>query len=252
MDGYTVGQVAELANISVRTLHHYDEIGLLHPSARSAAGYRLYSADDLGRLREILFWRELDFSLEEIAAILADPGRGTDQRLREQHRLLRGRIDRDLDLLTALEKEMELRQMGMSLTPDEQFEVFGTDKVGGDWAEEAKERWGDTDAFQESQRRTTHYTKEDWLTIKEQSDAGLREFAAALADGIAADSARAMDLAEAHRQFISRWFYECGYDVHRGLAEMYVADERFTRYYDDAEPGLALFVRDIVLASINR
>ena len=117
-DSYTVGRVAELAHISVRTLHHYDDIGLLRPSSRTSAGHRRYAAADLQRLREILFYRELDFGLDEIAAMLADPGTGTDAHLRNQHRMLRDRIDRDQRLLRAVEKEMEARMMGMARTPE--------------------------------------------------------------------------------------------------------------------------------------
>ncbi len=176
---YTVGALARLSGVTVRTLHHYDSIGLLSPSARSAAGYRLYSQADLLRLRQVLFYRELGFGLDEIAEILADPADGTDDHLRRQHRLLRERAARTAALLRAVEKEMEARDMGMALTPEEQFEVFGTDKMA-EYAEEARQRWGDTDAWQESQRRSAAYTKEDWLTIKADADASIQGFAGLL------------------------------------------------------------------------
>ena len=146
MNGYTVGEVAKLAHISVRTLHHYDELGLLTPAGRSPAGYRLYSTGDLRRLQKILFYRELEFSLEEIASMLADPDVDVDDHLRRQHRLVRERQARNAALLAAIEKEMEARSMGMALTPEEQFEIFGTDKIA-EYHEEAKEKWGDTDAW---------------------------------------------------------------------------------------------------------
>ena len=246
---HTVGEVAALAHVSVRTLHHYDDIGLLRPSDRTAAGHRRYTEADLQRLRAILFYRELDFGLDEIAAMLDDPGAGTDSHLRTQHRMLRERIARQQELLVALEKEMEKRDMGMSLTPEEQFEVFGTDKVGGEWADEAKQRWGDTDSFKESQRRTAAYTKEDWVRLKEEADEGLREFRDLMQSGAPAGGAAAQELAEQHRQYISRWFYDCGYELHRGLAEMYVADERFTRTYEEVAPGLAQYVHDAIVAN---
>jgi DNA-binding transcriptional MerR regulator len=246
---YTVGEVAALAHVSVRTLHHYDEIGLLRPSGRTAAGHRRYDGADLQRLREILFYRELDFGLDEIASMLADPGRGTDEHLRTQHRMLRERIDRDQRLLRALIKEMESREMGMALTPEEQFEVFGTDKVGGEWADEARERWGETEQFRESQRRTAGYSKQDWVRLKDEADAGLREFRDLMASGAPADGLEAQALAEQHRQYISRWFYDCGYEMHRCLAELYVADERFTQTYEVVAPGLAQYVSTAILAN---
>jgi MerR family transcriptional regulator, thiopeptide resistance regulator len=246
-----VGELADLASVSVRTLHHYDAIGLLSPTERTAAGHRRYGAPDLERLHTILFYRALEFGLDEIASMLADPGRGTDAHLRNQHRMLRERIGWQQHLLAALEKEMEARQMGMSLTPEEQFEVFGTDKVSTEWADEARERWGESDAYKESQRRTTKYSKADWVRLKEEADEGLRAFAAAFQAGTPASSDAAREFAEQHRQYISRWFYDCGYELHRGLAEMYVADDRFRATYDAVAPGLAQYVSEAIIANCD-
>ena len=251
MTEYLVGEVARLSHVSVRTLHHYDAIGLLTPSARSPAGYRQYSGTDLRRLQQILFYRELGFALEEIAEILADPAAGTDDHLRRQHRLLRERRARDAALLGAIEREMEARKMGISLTPEEQFEIFGTDKLA-EYAEEAEQRWGDTEAWKQSQRRTAAYTKEDWIAIKAEADASIAGFAEAIRAGEPANGTVAMDLAEAHRQHISRWFYDCGYDMHRGLAELYVSDPRYIAEYDKIERGFSGYVHDAMLANADR
>ena len=251
-DEYTVGAVARLAGVSVRSLHHYHQIGLLSPSGRSAAGYRIYSLGDLKRLQQILFYRALGFPLSDIAEILADPGQDAHAHLRRQHRLLREQITRRQDMLAAIEKELEAAEMGIALTPEEQLEIFGTTKVTGEWAEEAERRWGDTEAWAQSQRRAAAYTRQDWLDIKAEAFAINQEYAAAMAAGIPADDPRATDLAERHRQHISRWFYDCTYDMHRGLAEMYLADERFGRNYDDMVPGLARYVHDAMLANASR
>jgi DNA-binding transcriptional MerR regulator len=250
-NGYAIGELAALASVTVRALHHYDEIGLLRPSGRTVTGHRRYSREDLDRLRQILVYRELDFSLDAIASMLADPGSGIEAHLRTQHRMLRARINRDQALLRALEKELEARTMGMALTPEEQFEVFGTDKVGGEWAAEAEERWGDTDAWHESQRRAARYTKEDWVEMKSQSDAALRAYADAMTAGVPAASEHARALAEDNRRFISRWFYDCSHAMQRNLAEMYIADERFRATYDTVAPGLAQYVHDAIVANAN-
>jgi DNA-binding transcriptional MerR regulator len=250
VDGYTVGAVARLAGVSVRTLHHYDQIGLLVPAGRSAAGYRLYSLADLDRLHRILYYRELDFPLDEIAPIMADPDAA--RHLRRQHRLLREQITRRQDLLAAIEKEMEALQMGISLTPEEQFEIFGTDKVGGEWAEEAERRWGGTDAWQQSQRRTATYTKEDWLEIQAEATAINQAFLDAMRAGLPATGEQAMAAAERHRQHISQRFYDCDSGMHRCLAELYLADQRFGKNYDDMAPGLAQYVHDAMLANAAR
>jgi DNA-binding transcriptional MerR regulator len=250
---HSVGELSELSGVSVRTLHHYDEIGLLVPSTRTPAGYRRYSADDAARLARILYYRSLEFSLEQIASILADPGLGAQDHLRTQHRMLRERIDHQRDLLVALEKEMEARAMGMSLTPEEQLAVFGTSAAQvSSWTGEAEERWGNSPAWQQSRRRTAAYTKDDWVAIKASATANVSSFAALLRAGEPASGAAAMDCAEAHRQHISRWFYDCGYDIHRGLAEMYVADERFAEHYDSVAPGLAQYVHDAILFNADR
>ena len=248
VDEYTVGTVARMSGVSVRTLHHYDEIGLLPASGRTESGYRLYADTDLERLRRILFYRELDFGLDEIARILEDQQAGDDDHLRRQHRMLRERQARTAGLLRALEQEMEARQMGIKLTPEEQFEIFGTDTFE-EHQQEAEQRWGDTDAWKQSQRRTAAYTKEDWVRIKAEADANIQAFAAAIEAGEPADGPVARALAEEHRQHISRWFYECGYDMHRNLAAMYISDPRYTKTWDDIAEGFSQYVHDAILAN---
>jgi DNA-binding transcriptional MerR regulator len=246
-----VGEVAALAGITVRTLHHYDRIGLLSPSERTAAGYRRYSPADLDRLHRVLVYRELGFSLEEVATLLDDPDADPAAHLRRQHRLLRERVERTQAMVAAVEKEMEAQQMGISLTPEERFEVFG-DNDPGQYADEVEERWGDTDAYHESRRRTATYGKEDWLRVKAEGEDVERRFAEAMAAGVPAEDARAMDVAEAHRQHISRWFYDCPPAMHAGLGRMYVEDERFAAHYEQIAPGLAQYVSTAVQANAAR
>ena len=251
VNAYTVGEVARLTHVSVRTLHHYDEVGLLVPSARTSAGYRSYSEDDLARLRQILFYRALEFGLDDIATMLAEPGSTADDHLRRQHRLLREQIDHRRDLLAAIEKEMEAREMGIALTPEEQFEIFGENGLGEGYAAEAEQRWGDTQAWAQSQARTAAMTKDDWIAVKAETDANEAAFAAAMRAGEPADGPRARELAEAHRASISR-FWDCSREAHRCLGEMYVADARFAKHYDDIAPGLARYLRDVIVANADR
>ncbi|SCF41743.1 DNA-binding transcriptional regulator, MerR family [Micromonospora purpureochromogenes] len=245
---YTVGQVAKAARVTVRTLHHYDEIGLLSPSGRTAAGYRRYDDADLERLQHIRFYRELGFPLEEIAAILDDPTADPAAHLRRQHELLSGRIGKLQEMVTAIELAMEARRMNINLTPEERFEVFG-DFDPDAHAEEAEQRWGGTDAYQESNRRVASYSKEDWLRNKAENEEWGRRFVEVMASGAAADSPAAMALAEEHRQLISRWFYDCSYEIHTGLADMYVADPRFTAHYEAVAPGMAAYLNEAIHAN---
>ncbi|MER6629878.1 MerR family transcriptional regulator [Streptomyces sp. NPDC000987] len=251
---YSVGQVAGFAGVTVRTLHHYDDIGLLAPSGRSRAGHRRYSDADLDRLQQILFYRELGFPLDEVAVLLDDlaTGRGDPRaHLRRQHELLTARIERLQKMAAAVEHAMEARTMGIDLTPEERFEVFG-DKDPEQYAEEAEARWGGTAQYAESQRRAARYTKQDWKRLQAEVDDWSERYTALMASGEPATGEAAMDLAEEHRRHISRWFYECPYDMHRCLGDMYVADERFKAFYDAMRPGLAEHLREAITANADR
>jgi DNA-binding transcriptional MerR regulator len=246
-----VGEVAALAGVTVRTLHHYDRIGLLSPSGRTAVGYRQYAPADLDRLHQVLLYRELGFPLEEVATLLDDPAADPAAHLRRQHALLRQRLERTQAMVAAVEKEMEAQQMGISLTPEERFELFG-DGFSEEYQAEAEERWGDTEAWTQSQRRTSAYTKDDWVRIKDETEDIQRRFAEAMQSGAPAESERAMDVAEEHRQHITRWFYDCPPAMHAGLGRMYVEDERFTANYERTAPGLAQYVSTAVQANAAR
>ena len=246
-----VGAVARMAGVTVRTLHHYDEIGLLRPTGRSEAGYRRYTEVDLERLQRILFYRELEFGLDQIKEAMADGDADALDHLRRQHRLLQDRIERLRRLADAVAKAMEAHQMGIILTPQERLEVFG-DFDPDAYAAEADERWADTDAYRESARRATRYTKADWARIKAEGGAVTELLAAAMRARLPADGPEAMDAAEAHRRQIDEAFYPCSYEMHAGLAEMYLADPRFTATYEAVAPGLAQYVHDAILANAAR
>ncbi len=251
MEGYSVGEVAALSGVTVRTLHHYDAIGLLVPHARATSGYRRYDHDDLERLQRILAYRALGLSLQQVARVLDEPMADEVAHLRALHSAVSEQVERLREQLAAIERTLEAHQMGIRLTPQEMFEVFG-DEDPSEHAAEVEERWGDTDAYRESQRRTSGYTKADWLRVKEEGAAVERRFRDAMGSGLPPTSPQAMDAAEAHRQHISDSFYECNYAMHRGLADMYLADPRFTAHYDDQAPGLAQYVHDAVHANADR
>ncbi|WP_328749220.1 MerR family transcriptional regulator [Streptomyces sp. NBC_00285] len=248
---YSVGQVAGFAGVTVRTLHHYDDIGLLAPGERSHAGHRRYNDADLDRLQQILFYRELGFPLDEVAALLDDPAADPRAHLRRQHELLTARIERLQKMAAAVEHAMEARTMGIDLTPEERFEVFG-DKDPEQYAEEAEQRWGGTETYAESQRRAARYTKDDWKRLQAEVDAWSERYDALMAAGEPPSGQAAMDLAEEHRQHICTWFYDCPYEMHRSLGEMYVSDERFKAFYDGMRPGLAEHLREAITANAAR
>jgi MerR family transcriptional regulator, thiopeptide resistance regulator len=249
--GVTVGRLARLAGVTVRTLHHYDEIGLLSPHERTGSGYRVYSEADLERLQQILFYRELGFPLEEIAIILDDPETDAVGHLRRQHALLLKRSDQLTGMIAAVEKAMEAAQVGINLTPEERFEVFGDDDPQR-YVVDAEDRWSGTAEYEQARRKTASYTREQWKEAVGQQRANGQALAAAMRSGVEAGSPAAMDLAEEHRQLITRWFYDCSYEMHRKLGELYVDDPRFTANFEGVAPGLAVWVREAIDANAAR
>lgn len=246
---HSVGELAKLTNVSVRTLHHYDAIGLLSPSERTRAGHRRYGPDDVQRLHRILLYRELGFELAAIAEILADTTVDPREHLRRQHALLTDQLARTTTMIKGVEAMMNKERF--NLTDAELRDVF----AGFDAAKldaEAEERWGDTDAYRESRQRTSRYNQQQWQTIKAEAAAIIDDFAALMQNGTAATSQQALDVAERHRAHVSRWFYDCGPEIHRGLGEMFVADPRFAATYENRAAGLAAYVSTAIRANADR
>lgn len=248
MAGWTVGEVARLAGVSVRTLHHYDRVGLLRPGGRTAGNHRVYSPTDLERLRRILLYRELDLPLPVIAQVLDAPGAVAEDHLRRQHRLLRARLERTGRLLETLEHEMASRAMGLALTAEEQLAVFGTEQLA-EHLDEVGRSPAAPAAWPDGSRRIAAYTAEDWVQIKAEADAGIAAFRDALLAGEPADGLAARTAAEEHRQHLARWFRSCSHADHVRVAEAYVSDPDQAVLWDEVAPGFARYVHDAILAN---
>ncbi len=246
----TVGQVADALGVTVRTLHHYDGIGLVVPSGRSHAGYRLYTEADLRRLQHVVVYRRLGFALDQIGELLAD-GADVREHLRRQRDAVTDRLEELSGLVSAIDKALEAEMNDYRITREEQRELFG-DHFDEGYAQEAEERWGDTEAWAESQRRARSYSQEQWQQVKEEGDRVNARLAELMEAGAPAGSEEAMDAAEAARQQICTWFYDCPREMHAAIAELYVTDPRFTKTYEDVAPGLARYVRDAVVANAAR
>lgn len=246
----TVGQVAETFGITVRTLHHYDAVGLVVPSARTHAGYRLYTDADLTRLASVVTYRRLGLSLDEVQALL--DGDGTpEEHLRRQRDAVVTRLGELEELVAAIDRALEREMEQRPATTEELKELFG-DGYTEEYQAEAEERWGDSDAWKQSAARTKRYTTADWEQIKADQEASGRRFVEVMQAGHPASSEEAMDAAEAARLVIHRWFYDCDHGFHRGLADLYVGDPRFTKTYEDQAPGLAQYVHDAIQANADR
>lgn len=247
----TIGDVARLAGVSVRTLHHYDEVGLLSPSGRSEAGYRLYADGDLERLQQVLFYKELGFGLDEIQDLMNDPGYDSLTALAQQREMLGDQLKRTEAMIALIDKTMMSIEGAIPMEKDEMFEVFG-DFDPAEYEDEVKERWGDTEAYRESAKRTARYKKEDWQRMKDEGAEIMERMIALFDSGAATDSDEAMDVAEESRLQIDKWFYPCSRQMHAALGEMYVADPRFKQNYDQHREGLAEWFRDAIRANRGR
>jgi DNA-binding transcriptional MerR regulator len=248
---YQVKDVARLTGVSIRTLHHYDAIGLLVPGARTTAGYRLYTEADLLRLQQILIGRELGLSLEDIRKSLDDPRFDRKLALLDQRERLRDRARQTEAMIRAI--DVALAAFDSSRTKGEMnmadlFEGFNP----AQYEEEARRQWGTTDAYVESEKRTRRYTPDDWQAIKAEQASVYDAAVAAIKAGQTPSSSEAMDIAERHRQSIDRWFYPCSHDMHRGLASMYESDERFRQSIDRHGEGLVEFLADAIRANAAR
>ncbi len=246
---FTVGQAADRLSVTVRTLHHYDEIGLVVPSGRSTAGYRLYTEADLARLQNVVLYRRLEIPLDQIASLLESGD--ARKHLKRQRDAVRSRLRELQGLVAAIDRALEAQMTNYRITAEEQRELFGED-FDDSYAAEAEHRWGDLPEYQESQRRASSYTKEQWAQIKAEGDEVMEAFAAAKRSGAPATSQEAMDAAQAHRAQIERWFSAVPLAMHRGMADLFVADARYAASYDALEPGLAPYVRDAIYANADR
>ncbi len=244
---FTVGELAKLTGVTVRTLHHYDEIGLVRPSARSAAGYRLYDDGDVARLQQVLLHRELGLPLEQIAAVIDAPGFRRVDALRAQRAALAEKRDRLDGMLAAVDAALRLAERTTEMEPEDVKTMFdGFDHTQYD--EEARQKWGESEAYKESARRTKQYGKAEWEQIRRDWEAIYARLAELMREGASPDDARCNGMVEAHRAHIDRWFYPCSREMHASLAEMYVADPRFTANLDKIAPGFAEFLHDAIRA----
>jgi DNA-binding transcriptional MerR regulator len=247
---YLVKEVAALSGVSVRALHHYDAIGLLAPSGRTAAGYRLYDDDDLLRLQQIVVGRELGLSLEAIRCSLEDPAFDRRGALVSQRAELTRRAERAEAMIRAIDAALTTLEENDMSKVDMKRIFEGFDPAAH--APEAERRWGGTESYREAMQRTAAYTEADWRELKQEQAEIYGAAAAALAAGVPPDDGPAMDLAERHRQSIERWFYPCSPSMHAGLADLWESDARFGRNIDKFGAGLTQFFAAAVRANSAR
>lgn len=243
MTKYTVHELAKIAGISVRTLHHYDEIKLLSPK-REPNGYRTYGEPELLRLQQILFYRELEFPLEDIAKIIGKKDFDMSAALREHRTQIESKQKRLKRLLGTIDKTLAKLAGEKEMDDDELFEAFW-EKHENEYAAEAEQRWGNTDAYKQSKERTKHLTKEDYKRMAKDGNAFMKTLAACIDSG--PTSERTQELIGQHYESL-RTFYDPSPELYRGLGQMYVDDPRFRKYFEKYDPRMPEFMRDAMHA----
>ena len=236
-----IKEFADFTGVSVRTLHYYDEIGLLTPSyVDEQTGYRYYDGICLERMQEILFYRELDFPLKNICELLSSPGYDKQKALEQQKRLLvlkKERLERLIDALDSAKRG----EYVMAAFDNKEYE-----KTKKQYEAEVKERWGKTDAYKEHQEKTKGYSNDKWQEANAGLDVIMEEFARCKDRGATADSDEALALVQKLQNYITEQYYTCTKEILAGLGQMYVADERFRNNIDKHGEGTAQFISEAI------
>lgn len=231
-----INEVAKLTGVTVRTLHYYDEIGLLKPNKVTESGYRLYNEDALSKLQQILFFKELEFSLNEIKDIITNPKFDKTEALRNQKELLIKKRQR-IDKLIALADSTLKGEDTMSF---KEFDMTEIENTKNKYAKEVKDRWGNSDAYKESEKKCNSYSKDQWREINEEGKNLLKDFASNREKP--ADSLEVQALVKQWQDYITIRFYKCTNEILKGLGIMYTQDERFKKNIDKNGEGTAEFI----------
>ena len=232
-----IKEFAEFTGVSVRTLHYYDEIGLLTPAfVEKSTGYRYYDENSVLRMQEILFYRELDFSLKSIGKILSSPNYDTRKSLEEQKKLLTLKKERLERLIASIDDAMEGANV-MRAFDNSEFETYKA---------ETQEKWGKTDAYKQYAKKSRGYSGQKWNDLAQGMDSIMAEFAACLKNGEAPDSVGAQTLVRKLQSHITENYYHCTNEILAGLGQMYVGDERFRNNIDKHGDGTAAFIRSAI------
>lgn len=237
---YSVSKTSKLSGVSIRTLHYYDEIGLLIPSEISDTGYRYYDEKNLEKLQQILFFKELDFSLKEITEIMNSSEYKKEEALRGQRELLVFKQKRIGSIIRLLDESLK-GDKNMSFN---EFDMSEIDGAKTKYADEVMKRWGTTDSYKQSIKKTSKYKKEDWERINRESGEIFSKFAVLKDQNLTLQEVK--NLVKMWQDFITENYYDCTDEILKGLGEMYVADERFKKNIDRYGEGTAEFMSEAI------
>ncbi|MDP2964738.1 MAG: MerR family transcriptional regulator [Pelolinea sp.] len=238
---YSIKEIADLAGVTTRTLRYYDEIDLLKPAGTGNNGYRYYDRENLLRLQQILFFRELHVPLDDILLIMSQPDFNLLGALENHRTALRNRASRLKKLIDTVDRTIATIKGEEKMKEKELFEGFDETK----YEEEARQRWGHTPQYAESQRKWASYSKEEKQYIKEESGCFAVRMVTTNPNAKPDDPDVQAAIGEYHA-YINKYFYTCDVEFMRNLADMWVQDERFAINYERIREGGAAFVREAV------
>ena len=245
---YKIKDVATLSGVSVRTLHYYDEVGLLKPNKINESGYRLYTDKELEILQKILFFKELDFSLDMIKNILLSDDYDKRETLKAQKELLEKKRSRLDTVIKNINKTIKSVEEGIKMSNKDMFNGFDVSDVENckkKYEKETKDKYSNSSAYKEYKEKTDKYDKGDWSRIIEEANEIYRGLAK-LMDKNPEDE-KVQELVQRWRYYISNNFYDCKIEIFRGLADLYVTDERFKENIDKFGMGLAEFLSSAII-----
>ena len=237
----TISQMAKITGVSVRTLHYYDEIDLLKPClVNPENGYRYYDEEDLSDLQQILFFRELDFSLKQIAKIMKSSDYNREEALEKQRQLLKLKRNRLDKIILLLDRQLK----GDSKMSFNEFDTSDFEAAKKQYEKEVKEKWGSTDAYKQNQKKTASYTNEDWKNNTAKMDELLKKFSEKV--GTDPANAEVQNLVEQWQQHITDCYYDCTKEILAGLGQMYSGDQRFKDNMDKFGEGTSQLISDAI------
>ena len=250
---YTVKQLAKLSGVSERTIRYYDQIGLLKPQRISSSGYRIYGKKQVDQLQQILFFRELDFPLDEITKAINDPEFDRAVALlshKQSLSLRRNRIDR---LIQTIDDTITHHKEGIDMSDKQKFEGFKqklVDQNEQQYGQETREKYGD-ESVDESSRKMLNLSKEDYENMQQLAAEINERLEKAVEHDVDPADEEGESIAELHKQWLLYTWSKYNAEAHKNLAQMYVDDPRFTAYYDKNVDGCAEFLRDAVRAAMK-
>ena len=247
---WSIQEVSNFSKLTSRTLRHFEDIGLLIPATRDRSGLRMYSKENLIALQRIMLLREQKLSLKEIKEIL--DGTLDDLLALQRHKeFIQDEITRFHKIEESVSHTIFYIKKEREMNTNKMFNgLNGFDP--SKYEEEVQQHWGESKEYKEYKLRTSQYTKEDFVAAKAESELAVQMFISAMDAGLSPESSEARKAAEAHRQAITNWYYECSYEIQVELAKMYLADPRFAENYESRRIGLTQYVHDAIEANAKK